>query len=35
MGSGKKARKARTIFTDKQLQELEQMFEKHKYLSGG
>ncbi|KAF8382465.1 ceh-31, partial [Pristionchus pacificus] len=31
--SGKKARKARTIFTDKQLQELENMFEKHKYLS--
>ncbi|KAI6227620.1 Protein CBR-CEH-31 [Aphelenchoides fujianensis] len=31
--SGKKARKARTIFTDKQLQELEAMFEKHKYLS--
>ena len=32
-GGGKKARKARTIFTDKQLQELETMFEKHKYLS--
>ncbi|KAI6232285.1 Homeobox domain-containing protein [Aphelenchoides besseyi] len=30
---GKKARKARTIFTDKQLQELESMFENHKYLS--
>ncbi|CAD5234144.1 unnamed protein product [Bursaphelenchus xylophilus] len=29
----KKARKARTIFTDKQLQELESMFEKHKYLT--
>ncbi|CAD5229674.1 unnamed protein product [Bursaphelenchus okinawaensis] len=29
----KKARKARTIFTDKQLQELETMFEKHKYLT--
>ncbi|KAK0402972.1 hypothetical protein QR680_016645 [Steinernema hermaphroditum] len=33
-GSGsKKARKARTIFTDKQLQELENTFEKQKYLS--
>ncbi|CAB3399643.1 unnamed protein product [Caenorhabditis bovis] len=32
MGS-KKARKARTIFTDKQLQELENTFEKQKYLS--
>jgi BarH-like protein len=31
--NSKKARKARTIFTDKQLQELETMFEKHKYLS--
>lgn len=31
--SSKKARKARTIFTDKQLQELETMFDKHKYLS--
>lgn len=31
--SGKKARKARTIFTDKQLHELESMFDKHKYLS--
>lgn len=30
---GKKARKARTIFTDKQLQELETMFDQHKYLS--
>ncbi|TKR72735.1 hypothetical protein L596_020141 [Steinernema carpocapsae] len=30
---GKKARKARTIFTDKQLQELENTFEKQKYLS--
>lgn len=30
---GKKARKARTIFTDKQLQELESMFDKQKYLS--
>ncbi|CCD66476.1 Homeobox protein ceh-31 [Caenorhabditis elegans] len=29
----KKARKARTIFTDKQLQELENTFEKQKYLS--
>ncbi|CAD6187352.1 unnamed protein product [Caenorhabditis auriculariae] len=29
----KKARKARTIFTDKQLQELETTFEKQKYLS--
>ncbi|VDK62827.1 unnamed protein product, partial [Cylicostephanus goldi] len=29
----KKARKARTIFTDKQLQELESTFEKQKYLS--
>ncbi|CAB3399642.1 unnamed protein product [Caenorhabditis bovis] len=32
-GGSKKARKARTIFTDKQLQELENTFEKHKYLS--
>uniref|UniRef100_A0A1I7ZHU8 Homeobox domain-containing protein n=1 Tax=Steinernema glaseri TaxID=37863 RepID=A0A1I7ZHU8_9BILA len=32
-GGGKKARKARTIFTDKQLQELENTFEKQKYLS--
>lgn len=32
-GGGKKARKARTIFTDKQLQELENNFDKHKYLS--
>ncbi|CAJ0943839.1 unnamed protein product, partial [Mesorhabditis belari] len=32
-GGSKKARKARTIFTDKQLQELESMFEKHKYLN--
>ncbi|CAI5454219.1 unnamed protein product [Caenorhabditis angaria] len=31
--SSKKARKARTIFTDKQLQELENTFEKQKYLS--
>uniref|UniRef100_A0A0N4Z7D3 Homeobox domain-containing protein n=1 Tax=Parastrongyloides trichosuri TaxID=131310 RepID=A0A0N4Z7D3_PARTI len=31
--SGKKCRKARTIFTDKQLQELENTFEKQKYLS--
>ncbi|GMT33018.1 hypothetical protein PFISCL1PPCAC_24315, partial [Pristionchus fissidentatus] len=31
--SSKKSRKARTIFTDKQLQELENMFDKHKYLS--
>ncbi|KAE9551892.1 hypothetical protein FO519_004883 [Halicephalobus sp. NKZ332] len=30
---GKKARKARTIFTDKQLQELETTFERQKYLS--
>ena len=30
---GKKARKARTIFTDKQLQELESTFERQKYLS--
>ncbi|VDK53123.1 unnamed protein product [Anisakis simplex] len=30
---GKKARKARTIFTDKQLQELEATFDKQKYLS--
>ncbi|UMM40961.1 hypothetical protein L5515_017437 [Caenorhabditis briggsae] len=29
----KKSRKARTIFTDKQLQELENTFEKQKYLS--
>ncbi|CCD66474.1 Homeobox protein ceh-30 [Caenorhabditis elegans] len=32
-GSCKKSRKARTIFTDKQLQELENTFEKQKYLS--
>ncbi|VDN04813.1 unnamed protein product [Thelazia callipaeda] len=32
-GCGKKARKARTIFTDKQLQELEATFDKQKYLS--
>uniref|UniRef100_A0A8R1DYD5 Homeobox domain-containing protein n=1 Tax=Caenorhabditis japonica TaxID=281687 RepID=A0A8R1DYD5_CAEJA len=31
--NSKKARKARTIFTDKQLQELENTFEKQKYLS--
>uniref|UniRef100_A0A0K0FP40 Homeobox domain-containing protein n=1 Tax=Strongyloides venezuelensis TaxID=75913 RepID=A0A0K0FP40_STRVS len=31
--SNKKCRKARTIFTDKQLQELENTFEKQKYLS--
>uniref|UniRef100_A0AAF5CQE8 Homeobox domain-containing protein n=1 Tax=Strongyloides stercoralis TaxID=6248 RepID=A0AAF5CQE8_STRER len=31
--TGKKCRKARTIFTDKQLQELENTFEKQKYLS--
>uniref|UniRef100_A0A914WBJ5 Homeobox domain-containing protein n=1 Tax=Plectus sambesii TaxID=2011161 RepID=A0A914WBJ5_9BILA len=31
--SGKKARKARTIFTDKQLQELETTFDNQKYLS--
>uniref|UniRef100_A0A914QAS7 Homeobox domain-containing protein n=1 Tax=Panagrolaimus davidi TaxID=227884 RepID=A0A914QAS7_9BILA len=30
---GKKARKARTIFTDKQLQELETTFDRQKYLS--
>ncbi|CAG9531387.1 unnamed protein product [Cercopithifilaria johnstoni] len=33
IGCGKKARKARTIFTDKQLQELEATFDKQKYLS--
>ncbi|KAF7634767.1 Homeobox domain-containing protein [Meloidogyne graminicola] len=32
---GKKTRKARTIFTDKQLQELETMFEHKRYLSVG
>uniref|UniRef100_A0A914CMD5 Homeobox domain-containing protein n=1 Tax=Acrobeloides nanus TaxID=290746 RepID=A0A914CMD5_9BILA len=31
--SSKKARKARTIFTDKQLQELETTFDRQKYLS--
>ncbi|VEL09837.1 unnamed protein product [Protopolystoma xenopodis] len=31
--SGKKLRKARTAFTDHQLNELEQMFEEQKYLS--
>uniref|UniRef100_A0AC35TXB3 Homeobox domain-containing protein n=1 Tax=Rhabditophanes sp. KR3021 TaxID=114890 RepID=A0AC35TXB3_9BILA len=31
--NGKKIRKARTIFTDKQLQELENTFDKQKYLS--
>ena len=30
---GKKTRKARTIFTDKQLQELETTFDRQKYLS--
>uniref|UniRef100_A0A1I7UAL1 Homeobox domain-containing protein n=1 Tax=Caenorhabditis tropicalis TaxID=1561998 RepID=A0A1I7UAL1_9PELO len=33
MSNSKKSRKARTIFTDKQLQELENTFEKQKYLS--
>ncbi|CAK5106215.1 unnamed protein product [Meloidogyne enterolobii] len=33
VSGGKKARKARTIFTDKQLQELETMFEHKRYLS--
>ncbi|CAL2049677.1 unnamed protein product [Caenorhabditis brenneri] len=33
MSNSKKSRKARTIFTDKQLQELETTFEKQKYLS--
>ncbi|VDK69586.1 unnamed protein product [Litomosoides sigmodontis] len=33
IGCGKKVRKARTIFTDKQLQELEATFDKQKYLS--
>lgn len=32
-GGGKKPRKARTIFTDKQLAQLEESFEKQKYLS--
>ncbi len=32
-GGGKKPRKARTIFTDKQLQALEDSFDRQKYLS--